>query len=361
MSEATKIALIGCGRVSSRHVDAIVNKVQDAQLVAVCDIVPELAAKYGEELGLPAFASATEMYRSINFDVAAIATPSGDHYARVMEAIASGKHVVVEKPVALRLEHVDQMVEAGRRHDRKLWVAFQNRYNPAVVKAKQAVDAGRLGKPVIGTVRVRWYRDQSYYDHDNWHGTWAMDGGVISQQAIHHIDALRWFFGEVESVEAQCATCLVTMECEDLCVASLRFKSGALGIIEAMTAARPRDIEASLSLMGSNGAIILGGLAMNNIDFWEFSTPQDQDATVPKRFSQEVPNAYGYGHDVLYSRVVTSVSRGAPVEIPGEEGRKALEIIHAIYASQESGQRVTMTNRPTSSRLGIALRPATAR
>ena len=231
--------------VSSRHVDAIVNKVEDAQLAAVCDIVPELARKYGEELGVPAFTSAAEMYRSIDFDVVAIATPSGDHYARAMEAIACGKHVVVEKPVALRLEHVDELVQAAQGHDRRLWVAFQNRYNPAVIKAKEAMDAGRLGKPVIGTVRVRWYRDQGYYDHDNWHGTWAMDGGVISQQAIHHIDALRWFFGEIESVEAQCATRLVRMECEDLCVASLRFQSGALGIIEAMTAAsrgtsRPR-------------------------------------------------------------------------------------------------------------------------
>jgi predicted dehydrogenase len=248
------------------------------------------------------------------------------------------------------------MVQAAHERDRKLWVAFQNRYNPAVVKAKGAIEAGRLGKPVIGTVRVRWYRDQSYYDHDNWHGTWAMDGGVISQQAIHHIDALRWFFGEVESVEAQCATRLVRMECEDLCVASLRFKSGALGIIEAMTAARPRDIEASLSAMGSNGSVVLGGLAMNNIDFWEFSTPEEEDVAVPKRFSQEVPNAYGYGHDILYSRVVESVSRGAPVEIPGEEGRKALEIIHAIYASHETGRRVFIDDRPTSSRLGIASR-----
>jgi len=351
--EPIRFALIGCGRVSSRHVDALINKVQGARLVAVCDIVPELAGKYGAEINVPAFTSAVEMYQRVEIDVAAIATPSGDHYQRTIEALSFGKHVVVEKPVALRLDHVDEMVEAARQRDRVLWVAFQNRYNPAVVKAKAAVEAGRLGKPVIGTVRVRWCRDQSYYDQDDWHGTWAMDGGVISQQAIHHIDALRWLMGDVESVEAQCATRLVQMECEDVCVATLRFKSGALGVIEAMTAARPKDIEASLSIMGGSGAIILGGLAMNKIDFWEFVEPQPEDRQVPQLYSQDVPNAYGYGHDVLYDRVMKSILHDAPVEIPGEEGRKALEIIHAIYASEELAQRVALRERPCSRRLGV--------
>ena len=351
--KTVRFALVGCGRVAARHVDALVNQVPDAQLVAVCDLLPELAARYASQLGVPAFTSSAEMYARVPFEVAAIATPSGDHYERAMEAFSFERHVVVEKPIALRLEQVDQMIDEARRRGRQLWVAFQNRYNPAVVKATEAVRAGRLGVPVIGTVRVRWCRDQDYYDHDNWHGTWAMDGGVISQQAIHHIDALISLMGEVESVEAQCATRLVRMECEDLCVASLRFTSGALGIVEAMTAARPRDIEASLSVMGSEGSVILGGIAMNKIDFWEFVSSTEDDAETPHRYFQEVPNVYGYGHDILYARVVNSVTNGGPVEITGREGRKALELIHAIYASQEQGRRVFMNDCPTSTRLGM--------
>jgi UDP-N-acetyl-2-amino-2-deoxyglucuronate dehydrogenase len=348
-----KFALVGCGRVSSRHVDALTNKVPGAKIVAVCDIVPERAEKYSLGLHVPAFTSTAEMYRSVEADVVDIATPSGDHYERVMEALSFDKHVVVEKPLALRLDQADEMIREARERDRKLWVAFQNRYNPAVVKAKEVVDSGRLGKLVIGTVRVRWCRDQSYYDQDDWHGTWAMDGGVISQQAIHHIDALRWFMGEIESVEAMCSTRLVEIECEDLCVAMLRFENGALGIVEAMTAARPRDMEASLSIMGENGSIILGGLALNQIDFWEFVSPQAGDKWIPELFSHEVPNAYGYGHDVLYSRVVESVLQNAPVEISAEEGCKALEVLHAIYASHELGCRVALKDQPVSSRLGI--------
>jgi predicted dehydrogenase len=349
-----KFAIVGCGRVSSRHVDALTNKVPGAKLVAVCDVVPEAAAKYAAVLKLPAFSSTAEMYRDADIDVVTIATPSGDHFKHAMEALAHDKHVVVEKPLSLRLDHVDALVAEARKRGRKLWVAFQNRYNPAVVKAREAVESGRLGKLVIGTVRVRWCREQNYYDQDNWHGTWAMDGGVISQQAIHHIDALRWLMGEVESVEGQCATRLVRMQCDDLCVASLRFRNGALGIIEAMTASRPRDIEASLSLMGEKGSIILGGLALNKIDFWDFSEAQPGDEWVPELFSHEVPNAYGYSHDVVYSRVVESVLHDAPVEISGEDGRPALEIIHAIYASHERGVRVMMKDNPVSSKLGIA-------
>ncbi len=348
-----RFALVGCGRVSSRHVAALTNIVTGAQLVAVCDVVPKRAKRLAHELGIPGFTSTHDLYQFGEFDVVDIATPSGDHHARTMEAFSYNKHVVVEKPLALRLEHADEMIATAEKRGCILWVAFQNRYNPAVKRTRESVVSGRLGKIVLGTVRVRWCRDQSYYDQDDWHGTWAMDGGVTSQQAIHHIDALQWLMGEVESVEATCATHLVDIECEDVCVATLRFKSGALGIIEATTATRPRDIEASLSLLGEKGTIVLGGLAMNVIDFWEFSEPTNDDSRVAELFSQEVPNAYGFGHDALYRRVVESVNAHTAVEISGAAGRKALEILHAIYASHESGRRVWLSDHPCSSRLGL--------
>lgn len=355
-----RVALVGCGRVSSRHLDAWTNHVQNASVVAVCDVVPARAAAAAEQLGVPHFASAADMYKAVDIDLVDIATPSGDHYERTMEAFSFGKNVVVEKPMALRLEHADEMIADADRRGLKLWVAFQNRYNPAVLKAREAVESGRLGKLVLGTVRVRWFRDQSYYDADDWHGTWAMDGGVASQQAIHHIDALRWMLGEVESVEATCATALARMECEDLCVATLKFKSGALGAIEATTAARPRDIEASLSLLGEKGTIVLGGIAMNKIDTWEFADAMPEDAEVPGKYFQDVPNGYGFGHNVLFQRVASSIAEGAPVEIPGEEGRKGPELLHAIYRSNETGRRVLLAERPRSSRLGVGA-PRTAK
>ena len=339
--------------MSARHVDALVRHVPGARLVAVCDIVPERAQRYARELGIPAFASAAEMYRSVDIDVVDIATPSGDHYARAMEALADDKHVVVEKPVALRPEHARAMIREAAGRGRQLWVAHQNRYNRALSRAKAEVASGRLGKPVLGTVRVRWSREQSYYDSDNWHGTWLMDGGVTSQQAIHHLDALLWCMGPIEYVDASCATQLVRMECEDLAVATLRFKSGALGIIEATTATRPRDIEASLSVLGEGGVVVLGGLAMNRIEHWDFADTRDYDATVKTDYFEYVPNAYGFGHDTLYNRVVRSIRDGGPIEIPADEGLRSIELLHAIYASHERGARVMMDQDPASRKLGL--------
>jgi shikimate dehydrogenase len=334
-------------------VDALVQHVPGARLAAVCDVVIERAQRYGEALGIPAFASPEEMYRSIDLDVIDIATPSGDHFARTMEALAHNKHVVVEKPVALRPEHAQQMIREAAGRGRRLWVAHQNRYNKALSRAHAEVASGRLGKAVLGTVRVRWCRDQSYYDGDNWHGTWLMDGGVTSQQAIHHLDALLWCMGPVESVEASCATRLVRMECEDLAVATLRFASGALGIIEATTATRPTDIEASLSLLGEGGVIVLGGLAMNRIEHWAFADSRDYDATVKTEFVEDVPNAYGFGHNTLYQRVVESVRGDGPVDVPGEEGLRSIELLHAVYGSHERGTRVAMSQAPVSRKLGL--------
>ena len=354
-----RFGLVGCGRVSTRHVDALVRHVPGARLAAVCDVVPERAQRYGVQLGIPAFSSTAEMYREAEIDVVDIATPSGDHYARVMEALGHGKHVVVEKPVALRPEHAEEMIGEAARRGLRLWVAHQNRYNRALSRARREIASGRLGKPVLGTVRVRWCRDQSYYDFDDWHGTWLMDGGVTSQQAIHHLDALLWCMGDVEHVDASCATRLVRMECEDLCVATLRFRSGALGIIEATTATRPIDIEASLSVLGEGGVIVLGGLAMNRIEHWDFAAGRDYDATVKTDYFEFVPNAYGFGHDTLYQRVVASVRDGGPVEVPAEEGLRSIRLLHAIYASHEREGRVRMQDNPASRKLGLL--PATVR
>ena len=176
--------------------------------------------------------------------------------------------------MALRLEDADRMIEACDMHGVKLFVVHQNRYNPPIVKAREALDHGRLGRLALGTVRLRWTRDQAYYDSESWRGTWQHDGGVFMNQAAHHIDMLTWFFGPVESVRAMAATRLVTIECEDTGVAVVRFESGALGVIEATTAARPKDLEGSLSILGEKGSVVIGGFFMNDLVTWNFADTQ---------------------------------------------------------------------------------------
>lgn len=353
MAGVARFALLGCGRVSSRHVDALVNKSRGCRIVAVCDTIAERAQAYARQLGVPAFTNAGEMYGAVPIDVVDIATPSGLHADHTLEALEHGLNVVVEKPIALRLDDAMRVSDAARARDLKVWVAHQNRYNPALIAARRALASGRLGRLVVATIRLRWFRDQGYYDQDDWHGTWAMDGGVLSQQAVHHVDALRWLGGEIESVEAQCATRLARMECEDTVVGTVRFASGALGAVEAMTSARPADLEASVSLLGEHGSIVVGGIAMNKIEHWQFTHPAEGDDHVIEENSIEVPNGYGFGHDELFTRVSASILEGAPVEIPADEGLRTLQLLHAFYASDEQGCRVRLADRPESSRLGV--------
>ena len=201
-------------------------------------------------------------------------TPSGAHCANVLDLVQYGRPLVVEKPLALRLEDADRMIEACDAHGVKLFVVHQNRYNPPIVKAREALEQGRFGRLVLGTVRLRWTRDQAYYDSESWRGTWAHDGGVFMNQAVHHIDMLTWFMGNVESVRSMAATRLVKIEAEDTGVAVLRFNSGALGVLEATTATRPKDLEGSISILGEKGSVVIGGFFMNELVTWNFADKQ---------------------------------------------------------------------------------------
>ena len=205
-----------------------------------------------------------------------------------MSALADyGKHILVEKPIALTLDDVDRMITACDRNAVKLFVVQQNRFNVPVLKLREALEAGRFGKLVMGTVRVRWCRTQEYYDQDKWRGTWARDGGVISNQAIHHVDLLSWMMGDVESVFAKSSTALVDIETEDTAAVVLRFRNGALGIIEATTATRPIDLEGSISVLGEKGTVEIGGFAVNEMKVWNFSEPVESDDEILEKYSNE--------------------------------------------------------------------------
>jgi predicted dehydrogenase len=311
-------------------------------LVAVCDNQPDRADRFGATYKLPAFHSIDELLKRGDIDVVSILTPSGMHAEHAIAVAKASKHVVVEKPMALTLCDANAMIEACDANGVRLFVVKQNRFNVPVVKARQALDSGRFGKLILGTVRVRWCRDQSYYDNDSWRGTWAQDGGVLSNQASHHVDMLSWFMGDVERVHARGATALASIEAEDTAVATVKFRSGALGIIEATSAARPKDMEGSLSVLGSTGAVEIAGFSVNKIRTWQFIDPLDSDVEVMERFSVNPPNVYGFGHQAYYEHVVDCFDNGTEALVDGCQGRQSLEIIMALYESIASGKEVSL-------------------
>lgn len=348
-----KFALVGCGRIAKRHSELLgMGQIEGAGLSAVCDVVPEKARTIGEQMKVPWFTDMHEMMRSADVDVVVVLTESGRHAEHVIALAPYGKHVVVEKPMALTLSDADAMIEACERAGVKLFVVKQNRFNVPVQKLRDALVRGRFGKMVMGTVRVRWCRPQAYYDQDAWRGTWAYDGGVLTNQASHHVDLLEWMMGEVESVYAMTRTALVNIEAEDTAVVALRFKSGALGVIEATTAVRPKDLEGSISILGEKGSVVIGGFAVNKMNTWNFIEPEDGDDEVMDKFSVNPPNVYGFGHQAYYESVVDCLANGTPTPVDGLQGRRSLELINAIYESVETGREVALRFKPKKARLG---------
>lgn len=356
-TEATlkNFALLGCGRIAIRHADLLSNaQVNGAKLVAVCDVQQNRADAFSKKYAVPAFYNIDDLLDQKGIDVVSVLTPSGSHAAHTIQAARAGKHVVVEKPMAMRLDDADAMIAACDAAGVMLFVVKQNRFNVPVLKAREALEAGRFGKLVLGTVRVRWCRDQAYYDTDDWRGTWAMDGGVLANQASHHIDMLEWFMGDVESVHARAITALVKIEAEDTAVATLKFRNGALGVIEATTAARPRDMEGSVSILGETGAIEIAGFAVNKIRTWQFTNKLPIDDEVAEKFSVNPPNVYGFGHQAYYQNVVDCLEGGRAALVDGLKGRKSLELISALYESIETGTEVQLRFHPQKCRLGLA-------
>lgn len=344
--------LVGCGRISRKHFDAV-RDTKDARIAAVCDILPERAKEHGEKLGVPWYTDLRDMLaKQRDVDVVSVLTPSGLHAEHCIMAAEAGKHVVVEKPMALRLDDADRMILSCAKAGVRLFVVKQNRYNPPVQALRKALEAGRLGKLVLGTVRVRWSRDQKYYDQDSWRGTWALDGGVLANQASHHIDLLEWMMGDVESVFARTATQLVKIEAEDTAVVVLKFTNGALGVIEATTATRPKDLEGSVSVLGSHGSVVIGGFAVNELTTWNFREPQPEDSEMIAATKTTPPSVYGFGHAAVVGHTVDCIRTGRPALVDGLEGRKSLELITAIYESAESGLEVRVRFAPRLSRLG---------
>lgn len=341
-----RFAILGCGRIAKNHAGPLA-EVEGVKLVAVCDLNLARAQELGNKHGVPAYSDYHEMLEKERIDAVSVLTPSGMHPAHVLDLVENyGKHVVVEKPMALNLADLERLRAAAERKKVQIFPVYQNRYNKAVRRVKADIEAGRFGKLVLGTVRLRWCRPQSYYDRDPWRGTWAMDGGALTNQGIHYIDLLQHLMGDAETVYARTATRLVNVEVEDTAVAVATFAGGPLGVIEVTTAARPDDFEASLSILGEKGTAVLGGIASNELSVYTL------DDKVKAEHSEKFPDAYGFGHWDLFRDVVAAIEKGKPHPISFAEGSRAIKLLNALYRSAEDKQAVRLADAPASRNLG---------
>ena len=335
-----RIGLVGCGRISRNHFDAIA-KVDGLELAAVCDTDVERARQAGETYGVPSYRALDEMLRAGDFDVVAICTPSGLHSPQGIAAARAGKHVVTEKPMSLTLRQADDLVRACDDAGVQLFVVKQNRLNPPIQLIKRAVDKGRFGRIYMANVTVRWQRPQEYYDAEPWRGTWEFDGGAFMNQASHYVDLIQWLVGPVESVMGKTATQARRIEAEDSGIGVLKFRSGALGVIEVNVLTYPKNLEGSITIMGEKGTVKIGGTAVNRVEHWTFAEYDDDDKLVDAA-NTNPPNVYGFGHEGYYRNVLAVLRGEAKPETDGRAGRKSLELILGIYESAKTGCEVAI-------------------
>ena len=338
-----RLALVGCGRISKNHFEAL-RRVEGLTLTAVCDIVPERAETAAAQEGVDAFTSYEELLSRADCNVVAICTPSGLHAAQGALAARAGKHVITEKPMAITLGQADELVKACDDAGVFLFVVKQNRLNPPIQLVRRAIDKGRFGRIYLANTTVRWQRPQEYYDAAPWRGTWEFDGGAIMNQASHYVDLIQWLVGPVESVMAKTATQARRIEAEDSGVALLRFRSGALGVIEVNVLTYPRNLEGSITILGEKGSVKIGGTAVNRVEHWLFADYDDDDKLVESA-NTNPPNVYGFGHEGYYRNVLAVLRGEAQPQTDGRAGRKSLELILGIYESAKIGREVPIPLR----------------
>jgi UDP-N-acetyl-2-amino-2-deoxyglucuronate dehydrogenase len=338
-----RVALVGCGRISKNHLEAI-DKVEGIRLVAVADTDIERARAVGAAHNVPAFGALDEMLATVPSDLVSICTPSGLHPQHGIIAARAGRHVLTEKPMAISLAAADELVQACDAAGVQLFVVKQNRLNPAIQLLKRAVEKGRFGRLYMANVTVRWTRPQSYYDAEPWRGTWEFDGGAFMNQASHYVDLMQWLMGPAESVMAKTATQARRIEAEDSGVAVVKFRSGALGVMEVSVLTFPKNLEGSITLLGETGSVKIGGTAVNRVDHWEFADYDDDDKLVDAAATAP-PSVYGFGHVPYYENVVAALKGQGKADTDGRAGRKSLELILGVYESAKTGREVPIPLR----------------
>ena len=340
-----KYVLIGCGRIAVNHIKAVLNN--HLELAAVCDVKPEametLLAKHGleKDTSIRRYTDYREMIEAEQPTLAAIATESGIHAEIALYCIQHGKHVLVEKPMALSTADAEKMIAEAKAHKVTLGVCHQNRFNAPIQQLHKALEDGRFGKLVNGTARILWNRTMPYYEQAPWRGTWAQDGGTLMNQCIHNIDLLQWSLGgEPDTVMAMTGNFLRDIQAEDFGAILIRFKNGAIGIVEGTACVYPKNLEETLSIFGGTGTAVIGGLAVNRVQTWNFETPAPQDDEVAKINGTDPKDVYGSGHTPLYANYIHAIENGVDPLVSGTEAIKAMKIILAAYRSQKTGQPV---------------------
>ncbi|MBL8313945.1 MAG: Gfo/Idh/MocA family oxidoreductase [Rubrivivax sp.] len=334
-----RFALVGCGRISANHLQALKQHGGRAELVAVCDIRPEALAAAVAQTGAAGFGSLDELLARSNADVVVLATPSGLHPLQAMQAARAGRHVLTEKPMATKWDEGMAMVRVCRDAGVKLFVVKQNRLNATLQALKQAVEQGRFGRVHLVNVNVFWTRPQSYYDDAPWRGRWDMDGGAFLNQASHYVDMVDWLVGPVDSVHAYTATLAREIEAEDTGVMSLRLRRGGLASINVTMLAYGKNFEGSITILGERGTVRVGGVAVNRIDHWEFDQPMPHDDAV-RSAGYQTTSVYGFGHPLYYANVIDTLRGEASAQVDGYEGLRSLEVVIAAYRSARDGVRV---------------------
>ena len=329
-----KCCLIGCGRISKKHSQVLHYELsRKFKIISVCDSKIDRAQALGLKLSVPFFNNIEEMISFQKPDVAVILTESGNHPKHVIELSKLVKNIIVEKPMALDTYSAKKVIKACKKNIVNLFVVKQNRFNLPIQKLKNALDEGRFKKVFLVTTRVRWKRTQDYYDQDKWRGTKKFDGSVIANQASHHIDLLLWLNGDVKSVFAYSKKTLAKIESEDTVIAILKFKNGSLGCIEASTAIRPENLEGSISVLGQEGSVEIGGFAVNEVKVWKFSSKRKIDSKIKKISNENPPNVYGFGHKKFYENVYKFLINPKVKTVSGEEGIKSVILLEAINKS----------------------------
>lgn len=347
-----RYGLIGCGRIAPNHIEAARNCGID--IVAICDIVTDRMIETSKRSGFSENIRFYEDYRQMlaqeELELVAICTESGKHASIALDCIAAGCHVIIEKPIALSLSDADAVIEAGRRESVVVCACHQNRFNKSIIKIREAVEEGRFGRLLHGAAHIRWNRGKQYYDQDEWRGTWEQDGGVLMNQCIHNIDLLRWMMGDdIDEVFAFTDNLNHPyLETEDLGLALIKFSNGAYGLIEGTSNVYPSNLEETLYLFGEKGTVKAGGKSVNKIDEWRFGDGKDAAEEIKARYHENPPNVYGFGHTPLYEDVVQAINEHREPYITGEDGRRALELVLAIYKSSSLGTSVKLPLKDAS-------------
>lgn len=337
-SEKMRIAVIGCGRISIKHIEAIYQHRESLELAAICDIDEKAMQNTG--LDVPCYDSIEELLKNQQLDLVSLCTPSGLHPSQAILAAQHGVHVITEKPMATRWADGLAMIKAFDLARKKLFVVKQNRLNPTIQLLKKAIDDHAFGKIYTIQSNVLWTRPQAYYDQAKWRGTWEFDGGALMNQASHYVDLLEWLGGPVESVQAMMSTQARRIEVEDTAVINLRWRRGALGSMCVSMLAYPHNIEGSITILGEKGTVKLGGVALNKFEIWNFEDKEISALEQANRVSYDITNVYGYGHGPYYKNVIDTLMGHAHAVADGREGLRSLELLIACYRSAQEKKSV---------------------